>query len=273
MTPEELIKNGELQQALTAAKQNVQANPADAKHRVYLFQLLCVLGQWKPALSQLSILNDMDADSSMFARVFSPVVESEMLRAEIFKGTKTPIIFGEPEEWMGDLVHANQLAAQGEFAAYDETQKRAFDKAPATKGTIDGKPFEWIADADTRLGPMLEVIMEGVYRWVPFMRIASIKFEPTKNLCDLVWRSANFSWTNGGAAAGFVPVRYFASEDCPDSAIQLARKTEWIQKSEQLYLGAGQRVLTTDQADTAILEIKEITLGEPAEAPAESVNG
>jgi len=272
MTPEELIKAGELQQALSAAKQNVQANPADPKHRVYLFQLQCVLGQWKESLAQLSILNDMDADSSMFANVFSPVVESEILRSEIFKGSKTPIIFGEPEEWMGDLVHANQMAAQGEIAAYDEAQKRAFDKAPATKGKIDGTAFEWIADADTRLGPMLEVILQGCYRWVPFMRIASIKFEPTKNLCDLVWRSANFTWTNGGAASGFVPVRYFTSENCPDSAIQLARKTEWIKKSEQLFIGVGQRVLTTDQADTPILEIKEITL-EVAPGSAVSENG
>jgi type VI secretion system protein ImpE len=200
------------------------------------------------------------------------VVESEILRSEIFKGPKTPIIFGEPEEWMGDLVHANQLAAQGEIAAYDETQKRAFDKAPATKGEIDGKAFEWIADADTRMGPMLEVIMQGCYRWVPFMRIASIRFEPTKNLCDLVWRSANFTWTNGGVASGFVPVRYFASEDCPDASIQMARKTDWIKKSEQLYLGVGQRVLTTDQDDTPILEIKEITLAAPP-APAAPVNG
>jgi type VI secretion system protein ImpE len=272
MTPEELIKAGELQQALSAAKQNVQANPADPKHRVYLFQLQCVLGQWKESLAQLSILNDMDADSSMFANVFSPVVESEILRSEIFKGSKTPIIFGEPEDWMGVLVHANQMAAQGEIAAYDEAQKRAFDKAPATKGKIDGTAFEWIADADTRLGPMLEVILQGCYRWVPFMRIASIKFEPTKNLCDLVWRSANFTWTNGGAASGFVPVRYFTSENCPDSAIQLARKTEWIKKSEQLFIGIGQRVLTTDQADTSILEIKEITL-EVAPGSAVSENG
>jgi type VI secretion system protein ImpE len=272
MTPEELIKAGELQQALSAAKQNVQANPADPKHRVYLFQLQCVLGQWKESLAQLSILNDMDADSSMFANVFSPVVESEILRSEIFKGSKTPIIFGEPEDWMGVLVHANQMAAQGEIAAYDEAQKRAFDKAPATKGKIDGTAFEWIADADTRLGPMLEVILQGCYRWVPFMRIASIKFEPTKNLCDLVWRSANFTWTNGGAASGFVPVRYFTSENCPDSAIQLARKTEWIKKSEQLFIGIGQRVLTTDQADTPILEIKEITL-EVAPGSAVSENG
>jgi type VI secretion system protein ImpE len=272
MTPEELIKAGELQQALSAAKQNVQANPADPKHRVYLFQLQCVLGQWKESLAQLSILNDMDADSSMFANVFSPVVESEILRSEIFKGSKTPIIFGEPEDWMGVLVHANQMAAQGEIAAYDEAQKRAFDKAPATKGKIDGTAFEWIADADTRLGPMLEVILQGCYRWVPFMRIASIKFEPTKNLCDLVWRSANFTWTNGGAASGFVPVRYFTSENCPDSAIQLARKTEWIKKSEQLFIGIGQRVLTNDQADTSILEIKEITL-EVAPGSAVSENG
>ena len=37
---------------------------------------------------------------------------------------------------------------------------------------MDGHGFEWIADADSRLGPLLEVILEGKYYWAPFCRIA-----------------------------------------------------------------------------------------------------
>ena len=33
------------------------------------------------------------------------------------------------------------------------------------------QPFEWIADGDTRLGPVLEAIVNGRYYWIPFDRI------------------------------------------------------------------------------------------------------
>ena len=35
--------------------------------------------------------------------------------------------------------------------------------------------FEWIADADDRLGPVLEAIVNGRYYWVPFERVRRIQ--------------------------------------------------------------------------------------------------
>ena len=81
-------------------------------------------------------------------------------------------------------------------------------EAPATAGTIDGKPFAWIADADTRLGPMLEAIMNGKNYWLPFARLAEIKIEKPIDLRDVAWMPAVLTFTTGGESVAFVPTRY-----------------------------------------------------------------
>ena len=45
MTAEELIRGGNLEEALAGVQADVRKKPADAKLRVLLFQLLAILGQ------------------------------------------------------------------------------------------------------------------------------------------------------------------------------------------------------------------------------------
>ena len=71
--------------------------------------------------------------------------------------------------------------------------------APTASGTIDGKPFEWIADADPRLGPIMEAMVDGKYYWVPFTRLSRLDIEAPADLRDQVWMPAHFTWSNGGA--------------------------------------------------------------------------
>ena len=121
-------------------------------------------------------------------------------------------------------------------------------------------PFEWIADADPRLGPMLEAIVNGRYFWIPFQNIASIDIEAPRDLRDLVWTPVRFVWANGGDAVGFIPTRYPGSQSHHDDLIRLARKTEWIEASEDLHLGLGQRLLTTDVDEYPLMQIERIEL-------------
>ena len=116
MNAEECIKAGRLDEALACAQDGVRKAPAEARPRVLLFQLFCVLGQWDRAFTQLNVLKDMDANCMLLAQVFRPVLQCEALREEIFAGKRGPLIFGEPAEWIGLLLQANQLLAQGQIA-------------------------------------------------------------------------------------------------------------------------------------------------------------
>lgn len=258
MTAQECLAAGKPDEALSALQNEIRARPEDTKLRIFLFQLHCVLGNWPKALTQLQVVAGIDPDTLMLAQIFQPVINCEALRGGVFAGKLTPLIFGEPLEWVGLLLKASEHIVKGEFAAAAELRNRAFEAAPATAGTLDGKPFAWIADADSRLGPMLELILEGKYYWVPFCRIRRIAMTPPSDLRDLVWAPAQFVWTNGGEASGHIPARYVRTESSPDGALRLARKTEWQELGEETFIGLGQRVLATDEGEHPLLQCRLI---------------
>jgi type VI secretion system protein ImpE len=263
MQTEELLRDGRVDEALAALEGQVRADPANAKLRVFLFQLLAVMGDWERALSQLNVAAELDAMNLLMAQVCRAALNCEALRAEVFAGQRSPLVFGKPDEWVGCLVQANQLIADGKYEASRELRERAFDAAPALPGSVDGKPFDWIADADSRLGPVLEAIVDGKYYWVPFAAVKSIQIDPPADLRDLVWIPAHLTWANGGEAHGLIPTRYPASESSQDHKIRLARKTEWLEKPAEVYLGLGQRMFATDKNEFSLLQIRQINLDHP----------
>jgi type VI secretion system protein ImpE len=260
MNAEELLRAGRLEESLASLQEAVRKDAADPRLRVFLFQILSVLGQWPRALTQLEVLSGMGSDQLMMARIFQPVVHCELLRQQVFAGKHTPLVFGEPQPWMGAVVQANELVGQGQYAAAQTLRDQAFEQAPATPGKLNGQPFEWIADADLRLGPMLEAVVEGRYFWIPFCRIKRVYLEKPSDLRDLVWAPAQFVWANGGEASGHIPARYPGTENVPDGSLRLARKTEWSEREGGYSLGLGQRLLTTEAGDHALLECRTIDL-------------
>ena len=134
------------------------------------------------------------------------------------------------------------------------------EQAQAVPGSIDGQAFEWIADADPRLGPVCEAIIDGRYYWVPVERIRSLALEPPTALRDVVWMPGQLVLANGGEAAALLPVRYPGSESDADSQIRLARKTEWDEVSPETFQGRGQRMFATDAGEYALLNVRRIEL-------------
>jgi type VI secretion system protein ImpE len=259
MTAEELLKQGQLDEALKTLQKIVREDPANAKPRIFLFQLLSVLGEWQRADTQLQVLSQMDSDSMMLARIFEPILLCEAFRADVFAGKRTPIIFGEPPKWIGFLAQAMEHFGKNEFKAGADLRDNAFDAAPISKGKINEQAFDWIADADERLGPVLEVILEGRYYWIPFCRIRQVFIEPATDLRDLVWAPAQFIWENGGQAAGHIPTRYPGTEQSADGKLKLSHKTEWSNRGG-VNIGLGQRILATDAGEYPLLEIRNIEL-------------
>ena len=264
---EQSLREGNLAEALSLLQDDVRKDAGDAAKRIFLFQLLAVTGQWKRAVTQLQVLAEMQANTLPMAQAYREAIGCEQLRGEVFAGRKTPLIFGEPEPWLADLLQALERSAAGSFAEAATHRERAFEAAPAAGGRLDGEPFEWIADADMRLGPVLEAIVNGKYYWVPFHRIRSITLEQPTDLRDMVWTPAQFEWANGGQAVGLIPTRYPGTEALEDDAARLARKTEWDEPAEGLFIGHGQRLLTTDGGDKPLLEVRSIEFDvDPADA-------
>jgi type VI secretion system protein ImpE len=265
-TAEENLRDGDIATALKLLQDKVRAVPADAKPRIFLFQLLAVMGQWERALNQLNVAATLDPSALAMAQTYREALRCELLRAEVFAGKRSPMVFGEPEQWLALLIESLLLTARDQAAQAQKLRDDAFEAAPGSPGTIDGVAFEWIADADMRLGPILEGIVNGRYYWIPFSRLSRIDIEEPADLRDVVWMPAHFEFTNGGEAVGLIPSRYPASETSADAAICLARKTVWEEMSPGLFHGFGQRVLTTEAGEHPLMDVRKIVLGGAASA-------
>src|SRR6188768_4003843 len=130
MSADQLLREGKLDEALAALQNQVRAKPADAKLRDFLFQLLAVQGNWERALTQLNVAGELDASNLAMVQTYREAIRCELLRAEIFAGKRSPLIFGQPDEWLALLTQALKLTAEGQHAAAADLRAKAFDSAP-----------------------------------------------------------------------------------------------------------------------------------------------
>lgn len=266
-TSADLLRSADPAGALKALSEEIRAKPGDSRLRVFMAQLLCVLGQWERALNQLSVAAELDALAVPMKQVYGEAIRCEGLRAEVFAGKRTPMVFGQPDQWLALLIESLLRRGAGDAQAAEQLRARAFDEAPAVAGRIDGTAFEWLADADMRLGPVLEAYINGRYYWVPFARLAQVKIEPPEDLRDAVWMPAHLLFENGGEALALIPTRYEGTEASGDGALQLARRTEWREIAPEVWCGLGQRLLGSDAGEHALMDVRQIDF-DPAPAAA-----
>jgi len=269
MTPQELIRAGQLGDALGALQDMVRKDASNPKHRIFLFQLLSVMGDWKRALTQLNVAGELDASTLAMVQTYREAIQCEALRGEIFSGARAPLVFGEPPAWLALLLEALKLDAAGDARRADDVRAQAFEAAPACAGSIDGAPFAWLADADQTLGPVMEAVVNGRYFWIPMMRIRQLEIEAPSDLRDTVWTPASFTWTNGAQTVGLIPTRYPDTVSDGDDALRLARRTDWIDAGPHAGRGLGQRMLVTDAGEYPLMDVRGIAFDPVDPAAAE----
>ncbi|MEJ2455370.1 MAG: type VI secretion system accessory protein TagJ [Candidatus Thiodiazotropha sp.] len=255
---EELLQQGDLMNSLERLQQSVRERPADSGLRVFLFQLLCVTGDWQRAWDQLQLTAELDAINLPMAQTYREAIVCELFRQQVFAGSQSPLVFGDPPGWMALLIEALQMAAGGKHERARLLQQAALEQAPAKAGVIDGQAFAWIADADPRIGPVFEAIINGRYYWIPMDRLSGVELEVPRDLRDMVWAPARLQFENGGATVALIPSRYSGTERSDDAALKLARKTLWQEPAPDFFSGLGQRMFVSDRGDHALLNTRTL---------------
>lgn len=110
---EQYLHDGDPAAALKYLQDEVKTKAADPKLRVFLFQLLSVLGQWERALNQLNVAATLDPAALAMAQMYREAIRCESLRAQVFEGRKSPMVFGEPDQWLAVLIESMLLTGQG----------------------------------------------------------------------------------------------------------------------------------------------------------------
>lgn len=238
----------------------IQKQPQRSDLRIFLFQIYCVQGEWIKAGTQLDVLLELDPSSKPMVETYREALKCEALRREVFDGKRSPLVLGAPQDWLAMMIEALRVDAEGRPDAAAELRARALEAAPTTSGKLDDAPFAWLADADSRIGPVVEAIINGKYYWVPISRLLRIEIEKPADLRDFVWAPATLTLENGAANVALIPTRYPGTERESEPALRLARATDWREQPGGAWHGVGQRMLTTDQAEVALLDVRVVAL-------------
>jgi type VI secretion system protein ImpE len=233
----ELFESGKVREAERELTAYLRDHPMDVAQRTFLFELLCFSGDYDRAEKQLSVLAQGNADRELGAVLYYAALHAEKTRHGVF----------ERQEFSKDPL------------------------AATSAGTLNGKPFQSLRDADPDLGPRLEVFAAGAYLWIPFEHIASLEMEPPRRLRDTLWSPAivrtgpSFKGTDIGEV--LIPAIYPFSWKHSNEAVWLGRLTDWAADDEGNEYPSGQKILLLDGEEIPFLEVRSLEFAQSA-APA-----
>jgi type VI secretion system protein ImpE len=236
MTAKQLLDAGQVHNAEVALAAHLREHPTDVESRTFLFELLCFSGQYDRAEKQLGVLSQGSKEREMGAILYYSALHAEKTRHEIFRKEEFP-----------------SVAA-----------------APSPPGTLNGKPFQSIRDADPAVGARLEVFAAGAYLWIPFQHIASVQVQAPRRLRDTLWPPAivltgpSFQGTDIGEV--LLPAVYPFSWKSEDERVWLGRTTAWASDDEGHEYPVGQKMLLVDDEEVPLLEIRSLEFAADAAA-------
>ena len=238
-----LFQAGRLKEAVEALGTEVKNNPSDTRRRTFLFELLCFSGEYDRAEKQLDLLAEAGPNSEMGALLYRSALQAERTRQELFQKKE-----------------------------YPKPSGGTTSTAEAVTGTLNGKPFQTIADGDPRIGPRLEVYAGGNYLWINFEHLSSVRIEPPRRLRDLLWTPAVVR--AGPALKGtelgevLLPALSPFAWQHPDEAVRLGRMTVWEEDESGAALPIGQKMLLVDGEEFPLLEVRQLEFASAPEKPA-----
>lgn len=260
MDAEALLQGGDIAGARAALAAQLRMEPRDTKARQFFWQLIALAGEWEKAGTQLQALSTAEPKAMMMAGVYNQALAAMMVREAVWAGKERPQSIVGTEPWVEGLLDGLHAAtvqapdAESRIAA-------ALDAAPASKGSLNGAPFEWIADADQRFGPMLEVIVGDQYGFLPFAAVRRVVAKGPEDLRDLIWMSVDIELRSGQTSAAMLPVTYPGTGASGQPQLMLARATDWRMESG-VEAGLGQHLLTSDDPEAGILELRQLIIAD-----------
>ncbi|MCG2595109.1 hypothetical protein LZ009_20210 [Ramlibacter sp. XY19] len=249
-----------LDQLFQQAKDRAKSAPEDLAARSALWQIFAARGEIDRARKQLELIPKIDSTWLIEVQACQGLLDAEAKREAVFAGREPPACLGEPPAWFGALAAALQCLGQGQHEAAMPLLAEVWNGGEACPGLLNGVPIEWVRDGDARIGPCLEVIVQGRYLWVPWERLMKLETRPPTEVRDRLWQPAQVQLSEEGAIEAFLPVRY---PNPRDDAERMARRTDWLPLGGELYLGYGQKCLVTDGDPVGYLDLRELTLQRP----------
>jgi type VI secretion system protein ImpE len=196
--------------------------------------------------------------------LYRNALDAEKRRQAVFEGTEQPKwLTGVPDHVRLRLEAITHLA-KGEHPDARCKLDEANALVPALAGTLNGKPFESVYDADEQFGTVLEVFgTGGIYSWVPFESVASLTMNAPKNPRDFVFRAAHLILTDGVEGDVLLPGLYPQTHNHPDDEVKLGRAIEWVRAGGDMSRGAGGKLFAVNDDFQPLTEWTEMIFTPP----------
>jgi type VI secretion system protein ImpE len=259
-----LFRAGKLADAVAAANAAVRKAPADLAPRVLLAELLLFAGNLERADVILDAGSSVDPQAAVVIAEFRQLVRAEMARRQQRRDGRLPEFLGEPTATLATILQATIALRAGDTAEAGALAAKAETLRPRVTGSIDGKAFDDFRDADDLQAGYFEVLTTtGKYFWIPTERIESINFDKPKRARDLYWRRVNMSVRSGPDGVVYMPALYGDDDPGLADALRLGQATDWIEVSEALVRGAGQRMFLAGDDTISMMDLTEMTFDPP----------
>ena len=241
MTPLELYRAGELQEAIKVLGDELRSHPLDTKRRAFLFELLCFAGNFDRAEKQLDVLAGASTQAEAGALMYRSALHAERTRQELF--------------------------AKKEYPA-------AKDNGSSLAGSWNEGDFTELRDADPRIGPNLEVFIAGSYTWIPMKYMEHLEIEKPESLRDLLWARARVQTSKAfrlqDLGEVLLPVLSPFTFKHADQAVQLGRASVWESEGDEAEVPYGQKLMWIDGEEIPLLELRSVAWKPRAEDVADA---
>ncbi|MEP7341345.1 MAG: type VI secretion system accessory protein TagJ [Acidobacteriota bacterium] len=264
VTARQLLDAGQLKAAIEAVTGEVRAAPGDISKRVFLFELLCFAGEWERAEKQLDVIGAQDVKAEIGVKIYRDNIAAERQRHQVFNHGALPNFFVEPTAYVSWHLKAVSHIRAGEYTAAREWLERAEEERPAFPGKFNGQPFGDFRDADDLVAPILELIVQDRYLWLPFSQIKRLEIVRPAKLRDLIWAPVKIEAAEslgGFTGQAFIPALYAGTSQHENDQVRLGRMTDWRAYDGELAASAGLRLFLVDGEDKTIFEANTIEFG------------
>jgi type VI secretion system protein ImpE len=265
MNATELYQSGKLAEAITAQTAEVKTDPVNQGKRLFLFELHAFNGDLDRARRQLDAVTSSDVAIVAAFQQYKLLLDAEQQRRDFFAKGKSPGFFAPGPEHMRLRLEAVEKLRLGHVAEAVELIRQADAATPPLKGTLNGKPFEHLRDADDLFGPILEVLARGNYYWVPLDQVAALAANVPRYPRDLLWLPARMTLADGQEGEIFIPALYHDSQAAADETLKLGRGTDWKQTPGGPVVGVGARTYLVGEEAIDLREWREVVFEGPAE--------
>lgn len=264
MRTEEWLSQGNLEEAIAQARQDVSRTPENAGFRFLLFELLVLAEDFDGAENELRHCAIADPNLAESVEFYQGLLNAERLRYNCLnKAIGAPQALLEPPSYGTTFIQALWLLCQSRVEEAEALLARGWQEVPKISGSLDGERFTEIRDADDVLGPFLEALVPGSYFWIPFEQIERINFKHRRGYQETIWMPAYLEMKGGIQGDLWIPSLY-SGTGAKDDFLRLGQMTTWDYPSKSIGRVYGQRDLKTDKILKGIRKVSTILIDRPS---------